>query len=71
MARHSSIRGQAVAQGKPDQAFFEQALRELQVSAQEALMVGDDIENDVEGVQPEAILPSIAGLPEYLSRLSQ
>ena len=81
--------------GKPDRAFFEQALHSIGVAADEAVMVGDDIENDVggaqragmrgilvctgkhsadspllEGVQPDAILPSIVDLPEWLGALS-
>ena len=42
---------QAVVLGKPNQAFFEQALLSLGVSAHDALMVGDDIENDVAAAQ--------------------
>ncbi len=85
---------QAVVLGKPDRAFFEQALLTIGVRPQEALMVGDDIENDVAGAQhagmrgilvytgkhkadspllqkvhPDAILPSIADLPAYLTTL--
>jgi len=85
---------QAVVLGKPDRAFFEQALLTLGVQPQEALMVGDDIENDVAGAQragmrgvlvytgkhkadspllqnihPDAMLPSIADLPAYLTKL--
>ena len=80
--------------GYEDQAFFEQALLTIGVRPQEALMVGDDIENDVAGAQhagmrgilvytgkhkadspllqkvhPDAILPSIADLPAYLTTL--
>src|SRR6266571_5743245 len=83
---------QAVVLGKPDRAFFEQALLSIGVSAHEAVMVGDDIENDIGGaqhaglrgilvctgkhgsnspllekVQPDAILPSIRELPQWLS----
>ena len=82
---------QAVVLGKPSAAFFEQALLSIGASAQEALMVGDDIENDIAGAQraglrgilvlsgkhradspllakfhPDAILSSVAELPEYL-----
>ncbi len=82
---------QAIVLGKPSQAFFEQALQEMGVAAHEALMIGDDIENDVGGAQragllgvlvctgkhnehspllasihPDAILPSIAELPQWL-----
>jgi HAD superfamily hydrolase (TIGR01458 family) len=42
---------QATILGKPDRAFFEQALRAINVPASEAVMVGDDIENDVGGAQ--------------------
>ncbi len=42
---------QAVVLGKPDRAFFEQALLSLSVQPDEALMIGDDIENDVAGAQ--------------------
>jgi HAD superfamily hydrolase (TIGR01458 family) len=85
----------ATVLGKPDRAFFEQALHSIGVSADAAVMVGDDIENDVGGaqragmrgilvctgkhqadspllerVQPDAILPSIVDLPEWLSSMS-
>jgi HAD superfamily hydrolase (TIGR01458 family) len=42
---------QAIVLGKPNRAFFEQALLSIGVPASEALMVGDDIENDVHGAQ--------------------
>jgi HAD superfamily hydrolase (TIGR01458 family) len=41
----------AVVLGKPNRAFFEQALQVIDVSPVEAAMVGDDIENDVGGAQ--------------------
>ncbi len=41
----------AVICGKPAPAYFEAALEPLGVAAGEALMVGDDIENDVLGAQ--------------------
>lgn len=37
--------------GKPDRAFFEQALLTIGVQPQEVVMVGDDIENDIGGAQ--------------------
>src|SRR6266704_344020 len=86
---------QATVLGKPDRVFFEQALHSIGVAADEAVTVGDDIENDVGGaqragmrgilvctgkhsadspllerVQPDAILPSIVDLPEWLGALS-
>jgi len=42
---------QAVVLGKPDRAFFEQALLTIGVQPQDAIMVGDDIENDIAGAQ--------------------
>ena len=42
---------EATVLGKPDRAFFEQALLSIGVNAHESIMVGDDIENDVEGAQ--------------------
>ncbi len=41
----------AAVLGKPDRAFFEQALLSIGVAAHEAIMVGDDIENDIAGAQ--------------------
>ncbi|KAK4295250.1 hypothetical protein Pmani_032178 [Petrolisthes manimaculis] len=37
--------------GKPSPAFFNQALADMGVQAEEAVMVGDDISSDVEGAQ--------------------
>ncbi|NWQ76812.1 LHPP phosphatase, partial [Columbina picui] len=37
--------------GKPAQMFFESALAEMGVPAQQAIMIGDDIVNDVGGAQ--------------------
>jgi HAD superfamily hydrolase (TIGR01458 family) len=41
----------ATVLGKPNAAFFEQALLTIGVTASEAVMVGDDIENDIGGAQ--------------------
>lgn len=41
----------ATVLGKPARPFFEQALQSLGVEAAEAIMVGDDLENDVRGAQ--------------------
>ncbi len=89
----------ALVIGKPERAFFEEALRVLGTRPEETLMVGDDIVNDIQGARraglrallvctgkhgpdsplltacqpeerPEAILPSVAALPDYLSRQS-
>ncbi len=42
---------QAIVLGKPNRAFFEQALLSISVTAAEAVMVGDDLENDVHAAQ--------------------
>ncbi|XP_063194467.1 phospholysine phosphohistidine inorganic pyrophosphate phosphatase isoform X1 [Chroicocephalus ridibundus] len=42
---------QAEVVGKPAKAFFESALAEMGVPPQEAIMIGDDIVNDVGGAQ--------------------
>jgi HAD superfamily hydrolase (TIGR01458 family) len=42
---------QAIVLGKPNLAFFEQALLTIGVQPLEAVMVGDDIENDISGAQ--------------------
>ena len=42
---------QATILGKPNRAFFEQALLTISLTASEAVMVGDDIENDIAGAQ--------------------
>ncbi|HEY4385679.1 MAG TPA: TIGR01458 family HAD-type hydrolase [Ktedonobacteraceae bacterium] len=42
---------QATVLGKPNAAFFQQALRLLDLPASEVLMIGDDLENDVQGAQ--------------------
>ena len=42
---------EAIVLGKPNAAFFNQALQMLNIPADEALMIGDDIENDIAGAQ--------------------
>lgn len=49
---------EAVVVGKPSRRFFDQALAELKVEPQAALMVGDDIEADVGGAL-EAGIPAV------------
>ena len=41
----------AVVMGKPADAFFDAAVRKLQVSRAETVMIGDDIRSDIEGAQ--------------------
>jgi FMN phosphatase YigB (HAD superfamily) len=40
-----------VCPSRSSESFFEQALQFIGVSPQEALMVGDDIQNDIGGAQ--------------------
>jgi putative hydrolase of the HAD superfamily len=54
--------------GKPDQRFFKMALDELGVKANQAWMVGDDLERDITGAQAAEIFSvwhdyGKAGLP--------
>lgn len=76
--------------GKPSRAFFESALATVGAEADDAVMVGDDLETDVagaravgmravlvrtgksrdevqRGVLPDAVLESVADLPEWLA----
>src|SRR5438876_11017698 len=49
----------ATVLGKPNLAFFEQALLTIGVQPQEAVMVGDDIENDIGGTQRAGLLGAL------------
>jgi HAD superfamily hydrolase (TIGR01458 family) len=49
----------ATVLGKPNLAFFEQALLTISVQPQEAIMVGDDIENDIGGAQQAGLLGAL------------
>jgi ribonucleotide monophosphatase NagD (HAD superfamily) len=42
---------EAVVMGKPADAFFDAAVKKLQTSRQQTVMVGDDIRGDVGGAQ--------------------
>ena len=44
-----ATRTEAIVVGKPSPAFFEMALRDMDVTADDALMVGDDIDSDIGG----------------------
>ena len=46
---------QATVLGKPSPAFFQQALQTINIAPDEAIMVGDDIENDIGGAQATGI----------------
>ncbi|MFF7190275.1 HAD-IIA family hydrolase [Streptomyces sp. NPDC008222] len=56
---------EAVVTGKPSPAFFEAALARLGVGAGQALMVGDDIENDVLAAQRAGITGVLVRTGKY------
>jgi HAD superfamily hydrolase (TIGR01509 family) len=41
----------SVTVGKPEQSFFQIALDDLGIAAEEAVMIGDDVRDDVGGAQ--------------------
>jgi len=46
---------EALVAGKPEPTFFQLALEDMQATAADALMVGDDIESDIGGAQAVGI----------------
>lgn len=46
---------EAIVMGKPAATFFQSALTRLQFSADEVLMIGDDIRGDIEGAQQSGL----------------
>jgi len=90
-----AVRREALCLGKPSGPFFDRALAELDLRADEVAVVGDDLESDVPGAmdhgmrgilvrtgkfsvellehsgqKPDAVIDSIADLPEWLSKAS-
>ncbi|MET7686623.1 HAD-IIA family hydrolase [Streptomyces sp. NPDC005483] len=61
-----AARAEAVVTGKPSPAFFEAALARLGVGADEALMVGDDIESDVLAAQRAGLTGVLVKTGKYL-----
>jgi len=55
----------ATVLGKPNRTFFEQALLALGVPAQEAVMVGDDLENDVRAAQQAGLRGILVGTGKH------
>lgn len=53
--------------GKPSAAFFEEALRLLGVAARDAVMVGDDVVNDVLGAQAVGITGVLVRTGKFLA----
>jgi HAD superfamily hydrolase (TIGR01458 family) len=52
--------------GKPAHSYFEAALEPLGVPAEQALMVGDDIENDVLGAQAIGLVGALVRTGKFL-----
>ena len=60
----------AIVLGKPNLAFFEQALLTIGVRAQEALMVGDDLENDIGGAQKAGLQGALVCTGKHIAQSS-
>ncbi|MBL1085916.1 TIGR01458 family HAD-type hydrolase [Streptomyces actinomycinicus] len=60
-----AARVEAEVTGKPSRAFFETALARLGVGAEQALMVGDDIESDVLAAQRAGITGVLVRTGKY------
>ncbi|GCF11537.1 TIGR01458 family HAD-type hydrolase [Dictyobacter arantiisoli] len=55
----------ALVIGKPERAFFEQALAATGFTAQETIMVGDDLENDIKGAQKAGLRGIFVGTGKH------
>ncbi|MFC9915993.1 TIGR01458 family HAD-type hydrolase [Streptomyces sp. NPDC127197] len=62
----AAARTEAEVTGKPSRAFFEAALAHLGAGAEEAVMVGDDIESDVLAAQRAGITGVLVRTGKYL-----
>lgn len=56
---------QAIVLGKPDAAIFEQALLNMNVAPHEAIMVGDDIQNDIAAAQRVGMRAVLVGTGKH------
>ncbi|XDV53807.1 hypothetical protein PO909_022224 [Leuciscus waleckii] len=56
---------QATVVGKPEKAFFLEALRDLNCSPEEAVMIGDDARDDVGGAQNAGMLGILVKTGKY------
>ncbi|MDN3025526.1 HAD-IIA family hydrolase [Streptomyces sp. S.PB5] len=61
-----AARTEAVVTGKPSKAFFASALARLGAGADEAVMVGDDIESDVLAAQAAGVTGVLVRTGKYL-----
>ncbi|XP_026886937.2 haloacid dehalogenase-like hydrolase domain-containing protein 2 [Electrophorus electricus] len=56
---------QAIVVGKPEKTFFLEALRDLNCSPEEAVMIGDDARDDVGGAQNTGMLGILVKTGKY------
>ncbi len=57
--------------GKPSDSFFQLALNELELPAENAIMVGDDIDSDVGGAQQQGIRGILVKTGKYRQELAK
>jgi HAD superfamily hydrolase (TIGR01458 family) len=58
---------EAIIMGKPDRAFFQQVLNSVDCSADETLMIGDDVFGDVEGALNAGLQACLVQTGKYLA----
>lgn len=56
---------EALVAGKPSGPFFDAALQSLDLPAEDVVMIGDDIENDVDGAQRKGIKSFLVQTGKY------
>ena len=59
---------EAVVVGKPARAFFDSALQSMGLSAREVMMVGDDLESDIDGAHAAGLKATQVRTGKYTSR---
>ncbi len=55
----------AIITGKPSKDFFLQAVQQLQCNAHEVVMVGDDVESDIEGAMQAGLMGCLVKTGKY------
>jgi HAD superfamily hydrolase (TIGR01458 family) len=63
-----SAQKESILIGKPSKTFFETALKDLNLSLQDVLMVGDDIESDIIGAQAMGIKGVLVQTGKFLPK---
>ena len=61
----------AIEVGKPSSTFFNIALQDMNISASDALMVGDDIINDIKGAQDVGMYTALVKTGKYRKEIVQ